>query len=168
MCPSRRYGGVGAGKKREEPLRPAFEVLDMDGDGRIGRDDLKKFYFAASEAAATATEEWVEEEEVIIRSMIAAADADRDGFVAFEEFERVLLRRRRGDGGYGGGVMEEAFREMDRDGDGKVGFEDLRGFMEGAGLEASDDEILAMIAVAGRSGGVRFDDLLKILAVDLA
>ncbi|XP_064950616.1 calcium-binding protein CP1-like [Musa acuminata AAA Group] len=146
MCPAGR--GLAPA-----PLRPAFDVLDADRDGKISQDDLKAF-FSSGVAAALSDED--------IGSMISAADADRDGLVEFEEFERVLGRPRGGDG-----VMAEAFRVMDRDGDGKVGFGDLKAYLKMAGLPASDDDIWTMIRMGG-SDGISFDALVKILAVDLA
>ncbi|KAG1338781.1 putative Calcium-binding protein CP1 [Cocos nucifera] len=100
--------------------------------------------------------------------MISAADADRDGFVDFDEFQRMLGSRSVSDGA--GSVMEEAFRVMDRDGDGKVGFEDLKAFLGPAGIPAGDEEIKAMIRMGGgeAADGVRFDALVNILAVDFA
>lgn len=162
MCPSDRHPRGGGAASPD--LRPAFDVLDADHDGRISRDDLKAFF---SSAASPLTED-------DIVAMISAADADRNGFVDYDEFERVLGRRSRSrrssKTGPGGGVMEEAFRVMDRDGDGKVGFEDLRAYLEWAGIPACDDDVRAMIRIGGGDGadGVCLDALARILAVDFA
>ncbi|XP_074556074.1 calcium-binding protein CP1-like [Curcuma longa] len=139
-------------------LRPAFDVLDADRDGKIGRDDLK-FFFSGLGAASLSEED--------IASMISAADADCDGLVEFEEFERVLGG---GDAG-AGGVLEEAFAVMDRDSDGKVGFGDLKAYLEMAGLPGDDEDVWGMIRSTGGGDvaeGVSFDALLRILAVDLS
>ncbi|MQL82155.1 hypothetical protein Taro_014621 [Colocasia esculenta] len=112
----------GAAVEARGSLRPAFDVLDVDHNGRIGRDDLKAFYSGGGS------------EDEAIGSMIAAADADRDGYVAFEEFEWVVLRGGGGGDSGGGGMMEEVFWVMDRDGDRRVGFADLRGYMDWAAL----------------------------------
>ncbi|KAJ8456266.1 hypothetical protein OPV22_028997 [Ensete ventricosum] len=146
MCPTGRGPALA-------PLRSAFNVLDVDRDGKVSHDDLKAF-FSSGAAAALSDED--------IGSMISAADSDGDGLVEFEEFERVLGRPRGG-----GGIMAEAFRAMDRDGDGKVGIGDLKAYLEIAGLPASDDDIWTMIRIGG-SDGISFDALLNILAVDLA
>nr|XP_010921438.1 calcium-binding protein CP1 [Elaeis guineensis] len=159
MCSSDRYpsrGDAVAGPAAD--IRPAFDVLDADRDGRISQDDLKAFYSSNFAASAPSEDD--------IGSMISAADADRDGFVDFDEFQRML-----GSGSVSGGagsVMEEAFRVMDRDGDGKVGFEDLKAFLGSAGIPAGDEEIKAMIRMGGgeTADGVSFDALVNILAVD--
>uniref|UniRef100_A0A0A9V6L5 Uncharacterized protein n=1 Tax=Arundo donax TaxID=35708 RepID=A0A0A9V6L5_ARUDO len=167
MCPTGRYLGLdlsavaGAGGD----LRPAFDVLDADCDGRISREDLKSFY-----AAAGATGERFDDDD--LAAMIAAADADRDGFVQYDEFERLLGRATAAAAGAAGcrSAMEDAFRLMDRDGDGKVGFEDLKAYLGWAGMPAADEEVRAMIRVAGGGdgdGGVGIEALARVLAVDL-
>ncbi|XP_072996112.1 calcium-binding protein CP1 [Typha latifolia] len=161
MCPSGRYRDDRAADSPD--LRPAFDILDADRDGRISREDLKAFYSGRTAAAPITDDD--------IASMISAADADRNGFVDYSEFERVLSRRI-GSRGCGGAVsvMEEAFRVMDRDGDGMVGFEDLKGYLEWAGMPVADEEIRVMIRMGAgdESGGVSFEALAKILAADFA
>lgn len=94
--------------------------------------------------------------------MISHADFNKDGYVEYDEFEKVLGKRK---GEIG--VMEEAFRVMDRDGDGKVGHGDLKSYLGWAGFDASDDDIKAMIRLGGGdyNGGVTYDGFLKILSV---
>ncbi|CAM0872913.1 unnamed protein product [Alopecurus aequalis] len=163
MCPGGKYAGLdlpaGAGAG---DLRPAFDVLDADRDGRISRDDLKSFYANAGGA----TKERFDDDD--IAAMIAAADADLDGFVQYDEFEGLLGRAAKvGAGGGCGSAMEDAFRLMDRDGDGKVGFEDLKAYLGWAGMPVADDEIRAMITMAGDGdGGVGLEALARVLAVD--
>jgi calmodulin len=67
--------------------------------------------------------------------------------------------------------MEDAFKVMDKDGDGKLSAEDLKSYMQWAGFDAPDDDIKAMIKLAGCAAGgdedvVTYDGLLKILALD--
>ncbi|KAI3690905.1 hypothetical protein L2E82_49117 [Cichorium intybus] len=131
-------------------LRSAFEVLDADRDGKISREDLKTSYADA-------------DDEVIV-TMMTVADYNKDGYVEYDEFEKVL----RSDNSRSGGVMEDVFKAMDRDGDGKVGYGDLASYLTSAGFEVNDDEIKAMLGLGGVDGdsdGVTFDGFLKILAV---
>ncbi|CAL9132712.1 unnamed protein product [Musa acuminata subsp. burmannicoides] len=157
MCPSGRYPRGAPSASAARILRPAFDVLDADRDGKISHDDLKAF-FSSGFAAPLSDED--------IGSMIYTADADRNGLVEFEEFERVLSGR--GGGRSGGDVMAEAFRVMDRDGDGKVGFGDLKAYLEMAGLPAGDADVWGMLRMGGGGDAVSFDALLRILAVDYA
>ncbi|XAR49703.1 hypothetical protein NMG60_11032979 [Bertholletia excelsa] len=154
MCPTGESPPQRSASTRSD-LRPAFDVLDSDRDGRISRDDLRAFYAGFCGGP----------EEEVIRSMMWAADANSDGYVEYEEFERVLKERERGERKRG--VMEEAFKVMDRDGDGRVGYEDLREFFQRTGLDAGDEDIKAMLRLGGgdETQGVTLDGLLKILAV---
>uniref|UniRef100_A0A0A9H4F4 EF-hand domain-containing protein n=1 Tax=Arundo donax TaxID=35708 RepID=A0A0A9H4F4_ARUDO len=169
MCPTGTYLGLDlsavAGAGAGGDLRPAFDVLDADRDGRISREDLKSFY-----AAAGATGERFDDDD--LAAMIAAADADHDGFVQYDEFEHLLGRATAAAAGGAGcrSAMEDAFRLMDRDGDSKVGFEDLKAYLGWAGMPAADEEVRAMIHVAGggdSDGGVGIEALARVLAVDL-
>ncbi|KAF8017608.1 hypothetical protein BT93_H2714 [Corymbia citriodora subsp. variegata] len=168
MCPSDRNF------RREAPARPhlrsAFDVLDADHDGKISGDDLRSFYAGFSGGVG---------DEDVLETMMAVADANRDGFVEYEEFEHVLSRgggdaktgsrkKRSQQSAAAGGLMEDVFRVMDKDGDGRLSCEDLRSYMAWAGLNVSEDEIKAMIRLGGGSEaeGVSLDGLVKVLAVD--
>ncbi|KAK6149460.1 hypothetical protein DH2020_016985 [Rehmannia glutinosa] len=124
-------------------LRSAFDVLDVDGDGKISYDDLRTFYGGFSGPDSS--------DDDVIGSMISAADFNKDGYVEYEELERVLKGRKKGKIGRVGGVnvMEDAFRVMDKDGDGKVGHQDLKSYLNWAGFEAQDEDVKAMIRLAG-------------------
>ncbi|XAR56981.1 hypothetical protein NMG60_11024970 [Bertholletia excelsa] len=145
-------------------LRAAFDVLDANGDGKIGAADLRSFYSGFSGAGVG--EAPAEDD---IAAMISLADADKDGYVAYEEFERVLREREESSGGGRRSFpfLEEAFKMIDRDGDGRVGMEDLRSYLNMAGLEVgNEEEIGAMIRLGGgdEKEGVTYDGFLKILA----
>ncbi|KAF7852053.1 hypothetical protein BT93_L1142 [Corymbia citriodora subsp. variegata] len=134
--------------------------------------------FASTGRAATiskcspgAWEEAGSDEDVLV-TMMAVVDANRDGFVEFEEFKR---RGREGredklkeDAVAGGRLMEDVFRSMEKDGDGRLSYEDLRSYMVWAGQGTSEDEIKVIIRLGGsrKAEGVSLDGLMKVLAVD--
>lgn len=156
MCPSGKNLATSAGTATSAGFRSAFDVLDADRDGKISQDDLRTFCMGFSSGGC---------DEGAIGSMIRAADSNKNGFVEYEEFENVLDSG----GGRGGGVMEEVFKMMDKDGDGKLSHKDLKSYMEWAGFSTVDDEdIKAMIALGGgnEKDGVSYQGLLRILAVD--
>lgn len=58
---------------------------------------------------------------------------------------------------------------MDRDGDGRVGHQDLKLYLNEAGVEADDEDVKAMITLASDSdsdsNGVTLNALLNILSL---
>ncbi|XP_027917466.1 calcium-binding protein CP1 [Vigna unguiculata] len=158
MCPSGRLLNPHA---TVADFRPAFEVLDADRDGKISRDDLRAFYAGVHGGVAGGDE--------LIGAMMTVADTNKDGFVEYEEFERVVTGNAE-TMPVGSGAMEDVFRVMDKDGDGKLSHHDLKTYMAWAGFPATDDDINAMIRFGGgdKNGGVTFDGLLRILALDSA
>ncbi|CAA7058804.1 unnamed protein product [Microthlaspi erraticum] len=155
MCPS---GRITSSLTAASPdFRPAFEIIDADRDGKISSDDLRAFYAGIPRSSSS-----YRDEEMMIGTMISVADANKDGFVGFDEFEKVLetVPSCRS----GNGLMKDVFKVMDRDGDGRLSYGDLKSYMESAGLDASDDEIKEMIRLGGgdSNGGVSFDGLLRI------
>ncbi|XP_071703395.1 calcium-binding protein CP1-like [Rutidosis leptorrhynchoides] len=149
MCPTGTSNSLFPARNITD-LRSAFDVLDVDHDGKISHEDLKASYTDA-------------DDDVIV-TMMKVADSNKNGYIEYDEFEKVLKR----DNGCSNGVMEDVFRTMDRDGDGKVGYEDLRSYLNAAGLDVNDDEIKAMIRLGGcdsESDGVTFNEFIKILAV---
>ncbi|KAK6254363.1 EF-hand domain - like 10 [Theobroma cacao] len=167
MCPSERNLSRPEKTSSVSDFRSAFEVLDADRDGKISREDLRRFYAGFSNGTGFDDDE-------IIGTMISLADSNKDGFVEYEEFERVLggcgKRSSSASAAGGFGVMEDVFKVMDKDGDGRLSHEDLKSYMNWAGFSASDEDIKAMIRLGGgdENEGVSFDGLLKILAVDFA
>ncbi|XVE82283.1 hypothetical protein DITRI_Ditri15bG0136000 [Diplodiscus trichospermus] len=153
MCPSERN------LSRPADFKSAFEVIDADRDGKISREDLRRFYAGFSNGF---------DDDEMIGTMISMADSNRDGFVEYEEFERVLGGSRKKASGFG--VMEDVFKVMDKDADGKLSHDDLKSYMNWAGFSASDEDIKAMIRLGGgdENEGVSFHGLLNILAVDFA
>merc|ERR1711915_471217 len=93
-------------------VKEAFNLLDRDGDGRIAFNDLQDFFNICKQ-------HYLSKEE--IESMISVADKDHNGFVEFEEFEglmtKLMMVEEKNEENT---ALEEAFRVMDKDGDGIV------------------------------------------------
>ncbi|XP_060197681.1 calcium-binding protein CP1-like [Lycium barbarum] len=150
MCPT---GSALHSKATGKPnLRSAFDVLDVGRDGKISTNDLRTSY----------GEFLGDSEDDVIGTMMTVADSNKDGYVEFEEFQKVLDSSRRVN------VMEDVFKVMNKDGDGKVGAEDLKSYLNFAGLQA-DDDVKAMIKLGrgdnDENGGVTYEGFLKILSL---
>ncbi|KAK4257887.1 hypothetical protein QN277_007418 [Acacia crassicarpa] len=166
MCPSGRNlhshcDSSSSSAATNPSLRQAFDVLDVNCDGKISHDDLHSFYSRFCYHGTNKGE--------IIGLMMMVADTNGDGLVEYEEFECVLeMAAGGGKTGWDGGVMKEVFRLMDmHDGDGKLGHYDLKSFMEWAGIPVTDQDIEDMIALGGgdQNGGVDFDGFIGILGL---
>ncbi|CAL0330208.1 unnamed protein product [Lupinus luteus] len=158
MCPSgRSLRPTATAYSATSNFRPAFDILDADRDGKISRDDLRAFYTGIYGSDSGGDD--------AIGAMMALADTNNNGFVEYEEFEHVVTGERRT---LGFGAMEDVFRLMDKDGDGMLSHQDLKSYMAVAGFSATDEEINAMIKFGGggENGGVSFDGLLRILALN--
>ncbi|XP_043710693.1 calcium-binding protein CP1-like [Telopea speciosissima] len=171
MCPSgrSRNPNLEYSAMVSSDFRPAFDFLDVDRDGKISPDDLRRFYKRFSSSSSSSSNVACEED---ISSMISVADSNKDGLVEYDEFERVLFQvpsQSQPPRDDDNSVMQDMFKVMDRDGDGKVGFHDLKIYMKWAGLQASDEDVRAMIKLGGGDDhdGISFEGLLKILNFDL-
>ncbi|KAF0905008.1 hypothetical protein E2562_000820 [Oryza meyeriana var. granulata] len=84
------FHGRGRGDaEHEAELRAAFDVYDVDGDGRITAAELGKVLGQIGEGCSA--------EEC--KRMIASVDVDGDGCVGFEEFKKMMCRDGSGTGG---------------------------------------------------------------------
>ncbi|KAK8989409.1 hypothetical protein V6N11_063835 [Hibiscus sabdariffa] len=167
MCPSERNLNRPDNGFLASDFRSAFEILDVNRDGKINKEDLRRFYAGFSNG--------FNDDDEMIGTMISLADLDRDGFMEYEEFVCVLRgHKKKVPSGYG--VMEDVFRVMDKDGDERLSHQDLKSYMnwvkqtDWVGFSVSDEDIKAMIRLGSGDGGncVTFDRLLKILAVDFS
>jgi Ca2+-binding EF-hand superfamily protein len=71
---------------REQKLRYAFKVYDVDGDGKISVEDL-------ADTLLTLTESKMDEVTMkeVIENVFREADGDGDGFIMFEDFSKIVL-----------------------------------------------------------------------------
>ena len=64
-------------------LKNAFNIIDLDANGKINTNELKRLFESSGDKV---TDEEVEE-------MIREADLDGDGLIDLEEFKRVMMAR---------------------------------------------------------------------------
>jgi len=67
----------------DQELREAFKVFDKNGDGKISAEELK-------EVMGNLGETLTEDE---IGQMIMEADTNKDGYVDYEEFCRMMMEK---------------------------------------------------------------------------
>uniref|UniRef100_A0A0D6QXV5 EF-hand domain-containing protein n=1 Tax=Araucaria cunninghamii TaxID=56994 RepID=A0A0D6QXV5_ARACU len=166
MCPpgkSRNMLWVMAERGLRGPspnVKEVFHVLDRDGDGRIAYSDLQDF-FRSSHHHNLSEEE--------IESMLSVADMDRSGSVEFEEFEVLMNALMTREEENGGDALEEAFRAMDRDGDGVVSVGDLKSFMAVAmqNVDVREEDVVEMMEAAGAraESGMCYKDFLALIMI---
>ncbi|KAL5229205.1 hypothetical protein ABZP36_017470 [Zizania latifolia] len=84
------FHGRGRGDaEHEAELRAAFDVYDVDGDGRITAAELGKVLARIGEGCSAEDCE----------RMIASVDVDGDGYVGFDEFNKMMSCDGAGAGG---------------------------------------------------------------------
>ncbi|XP_073052236.1 probable calcium-binding protein CML35 [Primulina eburnea] len=66
-------------------LREVFAFFDSDGDGKISAEELYKVFEILGDARCTVED---------CRRMIGDVDRNRDGFVCFEDFSRMMEQQR--------------------------------------------------------------------------
>ncbi|KAM3346291.1 hypothetical protein ACQJBY_020713 [Aegilops geniculata] len=75
------FHGRGRGERElDAELRDAFDIYDINGDGRISVAELSKVLARIGEGCSTEDCE----------KMIASVDVDGDGCVGFEEFKKMM------------------------------------------------------------------------------
>jgi len=149
--------------KEVEEFREAFNMFDMDHDGRITGAELQTVMRKLRQR--TTPEE--------IRDMIRNVDVDGNGTIEFEEFLEMMtsrlnsqlaaseeVRRQSEDA-----EARQAFAVFDRDGDGLIDLNELRQTMRDLGEELSDADLQAMMIAAdtNRDGKVDFQEFLIVM-----
>lgn len=139
-----------------EGLKAQFDVLDLNGDGRITGDELSTLL--RRDAYAHLTDAQRQE----ILDSYTAADTDGDGMIDFAEFLGLLDRQRTDDPR---DAFRKAFDEYDVDGDGFLTAEDFKRITAQQGEEMTTEQAEAMIQMAdgNKDGKVSFDEYYTIL-----
>mmetsp|Transcript_9495 Transcript_9495/g.21558 ORF Transcript_9495/g.21558 Transcript_9495/m.21558 type:complete len:82 (-) Transcript_9495:48-293(-) len=66
-------------------VRYAFKIYDVDGDGKISREDLKE---TLQLITMSNDADFLEE---VLDQVFQEADSDEDGFILFEDFSKVVM-----------------------------------------------------------------------------
>ena len=133
-------------------IKATFEQLDLDGDGRLSKQELLQAYSrVTSEAQAI----------FIVESLMQEVDADKNGFIDYTEFltagtnVRSLLTK---------GNIKAVFETFDKDESGKISVTELKAALDSSG---SLDNALwsALIREADRNldGEIDLDEFLDLM-----
>eukprot|EP00873_Tetraselmis_striata_P016298 jgi/Tetstr1/436562/TSEL_002716.t1 len=137
-----------------EKFRDLFGVFDEDSSGRISNKELGT---ALRSLGQTITE-------AELQSMLGQADKDGDGTMDFEEFLQLMSGNMKDPDPEED--IREAFKLLDRDGNGYLSAKELRYVLTNAGEPLTDAEADNILGDADvdRDGRINFEEFVKMLA----
>uniref|UniRef100_A0AC34QDU7 EF-hand domain-containing protein n=1 Tax=Panagrolaimus sp. JU765 TaxID=591449 RepID=A0AC34QDU7_9BILA len=111
--------------QRIEIVRPDhLEGVPLERDGSLNREFRQEIIFGGDESSAKAISKDSTALEIAIREMFYKADVDSNGLLTKEELKNQIMENTRKHMDDGKKEAEEAFQEVDTDGDGKVTWEE--------------------------------------------
>lgn len=122
-------------------------MFDKDGDGTIDSDEL------ASVLQVLGMNPTKEELEILLDSV----DADRNGVIDMGEFIDIMREHLHNGPQDPDTELREAFAVFDKDGNGFISPEELKGALLNLGEKMEDQEIVAMIGAADKDGNGMID-----------
>ncbi|CAG9312657.1 unnamed protein product [Blepharisma stoltei] len=108
--------------KDAKSLKQVFKKLDLNGDGRLSKEELYKEYLHSmghTEASALA------------EKLMKEVDTDSNGFIDYSEFLKATLDIKKI---FSAEILKAAFKMFDYDGSGKISAEELKRTLEGGKL----------------------------------
>lgn len=135
-------------------LEAQFDLIDLNGDGRISMDELSALL--RREAYAHLSDRQRQQ----ILDSYASVDANGDGVVSFDEFVELVTREQDPREAY-----RQAFDAYDLDGDGFLTAADFQRIAEQQGGALTTEQAEAMIRMAdvNADGKVSFDEYYAIM-----
>ena len=119
-------------KQEKEQIDKVFRAMDLNGDGKLQKDEIKKGYAEFFGSQLTDDE---------INEMFAKVDADGSGEIEYSEFvvatlnEKNLLSNNK---------LQTAFKMFDKDGGGSISTEEIRQVLS-FGQNLDDDVVQQII-----------------------
>jgi len=134
-------------KQEKEQIDKVFRAMDLNGDGKLQKDEIKKGY--AEFFGRQLTDDEVDE-------MFAKVDADGSGEIEYSEFvvatlnEKNLLSNNK---------LQTAFKMFDKDGGGSISVEEIKQVLS-FGQNLDDDVIQQIITQvdANGDGEISYDE----------
>ncbi len=138
---------------RLKEYRDAFELFDKDKDGTITAKELANVMKSLNQDPS----------EQELNEMIAEVDIDGNGHIDFEEFVNLMNRRSKETD-----AEEEvinAFKVLDKDGQGTISSTELRHIMTTMGDKLTEDEVDEMIREADFDGNgiINYEEFVRMM-----
>jgi len=112
-----------------EELKESFEKIDLNKDGKLSEEEIRKGIDTHPKLAA-----------MNIGSLLKSLDADKSGFVEYNEFLRAAIDWQKE---LSQERLETAFKAIDKDHSGTITIEEIKAFAGGAHTEGTQwEEIL--------------------------
>eukprot|EP00494_Astrolonche_serrata_P032419 UN32688 len=130
-------------------MKQRFDLFDINHDGKITLDELKKVM-----------KEMREDYDVSAQDYMTMIDTNKDGYITFEEFCAVMLTPHDN-----GNEFKDAFNAFDNDGDGSISEDE---FMQAAkfldkNLTEKDMKSMFKMADVDNSGAIDFDEFMSMM-----
>lgn len=138
---------------RLKEYRDAFELFDKDKDGTITAKELANVMKSLNQDPS----------EQELNEMIAEVDIDGNGHIDFDEFVNLMNRRSKETD-----AEEEvinAFKVLDKDGQGTISSTELRHIMTTMGDKLTEDEVDEMIREADFDGNgiINYEEFVRMM-----
>ncbi|XP_076456692.1 calmodulin-like [Babylonia areolata] len=144
---------TGLSSEQMTHVRRAFRMIDSNGNGRISSSEL------ARAARVLGYNPSLRE----VQQMIASVDHDCNGQIDFSEFAQ-LMRDRFGALEYQAIAVKDAFKTLDKDGNGFIDYHELWAFLKGTGedplTEAEFQSVIQDLDV-NKDGKIDYNELAK-------
>ena len=136
-----------------QEIKATFDLFDKDQSGTIDLDELGDVFRSLGQ-------NYSDHE---LQEMIELMDDDRSGEIEFGEF-LMLMRQQVKDMDIEE-EMVEAFKVFDLDGDGKIGFKELKSVLKQIGDDCSDDYVLELIQLGSTNSdeSLTYDDFIRMM-----
>ena len=136
-------------------LKEAFELFDKDGDGLISHEEL------ATVMRSLGHNPTQQEMRDLISEGTSGQFTARNGMITFELFCKLMRRKVRDDDTEA--EMKDAFRVLDKVGQGWIGVDEMRRICKHLGEDLTEDEVRDMIseAISNFEGKVYYDGFVK-------
>ena len=147
---------------RRRKLSRMFAVLDLDGDGFVGRADFLRRVeaFARLRGWGADAPEYLRNRNASLeewQGLCQGADVDDDGRVSRDEFlayADTFLADRDAVRAYARGDVQLLFDAMDTDGDGVISTDEYRAYLEVCGVETDAADAFFLHAALDRDGRI--------------